>query len=57
MKHILNTFLIFILLSCNAVVNESINKTYNYLPVDSKIAILDLKHVLYRATRNNKFWR
>jgi len=46
MKYILYAFFFLILFSCNAVVNESINKTYNYLPVDSKVAILDLKHSL-----------
>ena len=30
--------------SCSAVINESISKTYSYLPIDAKIAILEVKH-------------
>ena len=30
--------------SCGAVINESISKTYSYLPIDAKIAILEVKH-------------
>ena len=36
-------FLLF-LSSCGAVINESISKTYSYLPIDAKIAILEVKH-------------
>ena len=30
--------------SCGAVINESISKNYSYLPIDAKIAILEVKH-------------
>lgn len=46
MKQIFYSVILFILFSCNAVIHESINKTYNPLPIDSKIAILDTNHLI-----------
>lgn len=46
MKQLFYSVILLILFSCSAVVHESITKTYNDLSVDSKIAILDLKHPL-----------
>lgn len=46
MKQILFLSIFISLLSCNAVVNESVNKKYDYLPIDSKIAILEINHNL-----------
>ena len=42
MKHILFSFVLLLLFSCNAVVKESINKKYDSLPIDSKIAIVEV---------------
>jgi hypothetical protein len=42
MKRVLFSFVLLLLFSCNAVVKESINKKYDSLPIDSKIAIVDV---------------
>ena len=46
MKLFFNSIFFLFLFSCGPVIKESVSKTYNYLPIDSKIAILDLKHPL-----------